>query len=90
MPGKWDTNEVRQSKAQFGDVVEGMSNEEVWTLVRRWDKEIYVLKRTSDLVDPGTKYDAHRSKDARFSPNKLRSQIERSYRGIVRHSQRVE
>lgn len=84
VPEKWESNEVRQVKAQSDDVFHGMSNEKVWMLVRRWDKEIYVLKRTSDLAGSRKKYDAHRSKDARFSPNKLRSQMERSYRDIVR------
>lgn len=46
IPGRWESNETRQAKAQHMDAVKGMSNEEVWTLVRRWDK---VYRRISEL-----------------------------------------
>ena len=43
LPRKWESNEVRQVKAQHETAVHGMSNEEVWTLVRRWDKVLFSM-----------------------------------------------
>ncbi|KAJ4294033.1 hypothetical protein N0V90_007722 [Kalmusia sp. IMI 367209] len=59
----------------------GMDDEEVWRLVRRWDKETYVLKKTSDKNT--RKYDLRVSRSAQFAPNKLRGQMERYYINIA-------
>ena len=45
-----------------------------------------MLKRTSELDRQEETYDARKSTDPQFSPNKLRSQIERSYRDVVVYS----
>ncbi|KAL2192559.1 hypothetical protein P885DRAFT_47399 [Corynascus similis CBS 632.67] len=58
-------------------LVGGMSNEELWLLIRRFNKQIYDVKATS--YSPPGGLDLNIADDEEFSPDKLRANIERLY-----------
>ncbi|OJJ44292.1 hypothetical protein ASPZODRAFT_135098 [Penicilliopsis zonata CBS 506.65] len=62
-------------------LVAGLSNEDLWLLVRRFNKQIYYVKAVSDA--PLQKLDLNRAEDEEFSPDKLRATIERFYTTVV-------
>ncbi|AEO59658.1 hypothetical protein MYCTH_103671 [Thermothelomyces thermophilus ATCC 42464] len=57
--------------------IEGMTNEELWLLVRRFNKQIYNVKATP--YPPPGGLDLNIAEDEEFSPDKLRANIERLY-----------
>ncbi|KAH8204192.1 hypothetical protein TruAng_001612 [Truncatella angustata] len=61
--------------------IEGVDNEDVWLWIRRFNKQIFCLKRTSKPLIGGL--DLNVAEDEEFSPNKLRSQFERLYMGPI-------
>ncbi|KAK5662501.1 hypothetical protein OQA88_8413 [Cercophora sp. LCS_1] len=61
-------------------LVGGMDNEELWMLVRRFDKQIYHLKATTYPVPGGL--DLNIADEEEFSPDKLRANLERLYMTI--------
>ena len=62
-------------------MVGGVRNEEVWTLVRRFNKIMYHV-RMIDHAPPGG-LDLHGSPDEEFSPDKLRANLERFYVTVI-------
>ncbi|KAK4156013.1 hypothetical protein C8A00DRAFT_41479 [Chaetomidium leptoderma] len=68
-------NEKKQDIA--APLVGGMANEELWLLVRRFNKQIYDVKATS--YPPPGGLDLNTADDQEFSPDKLRANFERLY-----------
>ncbi|KAI6294310.1 hypothetical protein MCOR33_008555 [Pyricularia grisea] len=63
------------------NLIAGIDNEDLWTFVRRFDKQVFFLKETSDALVGGL--DLYLADGAEFSANKLRSQFERLYMGMI-------
>ncbi|KAK4442416.1 hypothetical protein QBC34DRAFT_454864 [Podospora aff. communis PSN243] len=61
-------------------LVGGMDNEELWLLLRRFDKQIYHLKAVQYPVPGGL--DLNIADEDEFSPDKLRANLERLYMTI--------
>lgn len=62
-------------------LVGGLPNEELWTLVRRFNKQMYHVKATNAPILAGL--DLNIVDDDEFSPDKLRSNIERLYMTVI-------
>ncbi|KAL7898877.1 hypothetical protein HDV63DRAFT_385753 [Trichoderma sp. SZMC 28014] len=62
-------------------LVGGLRNEELWVLIRRFNKQIFEVK-SIDTV-PLADLDMNIAEDEVFSPEKLRAQLERLYMTIV-------
>lgn len=62
-------------------VVGGMRNEELWTLIRRFNKQVFEV-RSIEAV-PLADLDMNIAEDDAFSPDKLRAQLERLYMTII-------
>ncbi|KAJ5918828.1 hypothetical protein N7454_009972 [Penicillium verhagenii] len=62
-------------------IVAGLSNEDLWMLIRRFDKQVYCVKAAPNA--PLQKLDLTRSCDDEFSPDKLRTTLERFYTTVV-------
>lgn len=60
----------------------GISNDALYTLLRRWNKQIDHLRVGE--VQPG-RLDLSPSPDEVFSPEKLRSNVERVYISVIRN-----
>ncbi|TQN65122.1 hypothetical protein CSHISOI_10308, partial [Colletotrichum shisoi] len=61
--------------------VRGMDNEDLWVLVRRLNKSVYEIKRARETPFGGL--DLTVAEESQNSPNKLRSEMERLYMGLV-------
>ncbi|TFB01832.1 hypothetical protein CCMA1212_006529 [Trichoderma ghanense] len=70
-------------KAQFvpQPVVGGLRNEELWTLIRRFNQQVFEV-RSIDTV-PLADLDMNVAEDDTFSPDKLRATLERFYMTVV-------
>ncbi|KAF4552227.1 Hypothetical protein D9617_10g072070 [Elsinoe fawcettii] len=62
-------------------LVGGLENEELWVLVRRFNKQMYHVKEYPHPV-PGN-LDLNIADEEEFSPDKLRAQLERLYMTII-------
>ncbi|OKP10202.1 hypothetical protein PENSUB_4376 [Penicillium subrubescens] len=62
-------------------LAEGLSNEDLWLLIRRFNKQIYHVKAVQDSTSQ--KLDLNRVEDEQFPPEKLRMTIERFYTSVV-------
>ncbi|KAI7784966.1 hypothetical protein LA080_008365 [Diaporthe eres] len=62
-------------------LVGGMDNEELWLLVRRFNKQMYHVKSVPDRLPGGL--DLNIADDEEFSPDKLRANIERLYMTVI-------
>jgi hypothetical protein len=62
-------------------VVGGLRNEELWTLVRRFDKQVFHVKRIEER--PLADLDMNIADEEEFSPEKLRAQLERLYMVVL-------
>ncbi|KAF2226447.1 hypothetical protein BDZ85DRAFT_229809 [Elsinoe ampelina] len=62
-------------------LVGGLENEELWILVRRFNKQMYHVKEYPHPV-PGN-LDLNIADDEEFSPDKLRAQLERLYMTVI-------
>lgn len=62
-------------------VVGGLPNEELWTLVRRFDKQVFQVRRIEE--PPLADLDMNIADDEDFSPEKLRAQLERLYMIVI-------
>lgn len=62
-------------------LVAGLSNEQLFTLIRRFNKQMYHIKAI-DYPPPGG-LDLNISDEEEFSPDKLRSNIERLYMTVI-------
>ncbi|KAM4066328.1 hypothetical protein HRG_000442 [Hirsutella rhossiliensis] len=58
-------------------VVGGLANDDLWTLIRRFDKQIVHVKSIDE--PPLANLDMNIADDEDFSPEKLRAQLERMY-----------
>ncbi|KAK1996667.1 hypothetical protein LX36DRAFT_637668 [Colletotrichum falcatum] len=61
--------------------VRGIHNEVIWSLVRRFDKSVYEVKRVREIPYGGL--DLTVAEGSENSPNKLRSEMERLYMGLA-------
>ena len=62
-------------------IIEGVNNEDIWMLVRRFNKQLFHVNAVDDV--PGD-LDLHIRTDEEFSPDKMRGNIERLYMTVVR------
>ncbi|KAH1437075.1 hypothetical protein KXW29_007758 [Aspergillus fumigatus] len=62
-------------------IVTGLSNEDLWMLIRRFNKQIYCVKAVPN--PPLQRLDLNRAEDENFSPDKLRATLERFYTTVV-------
>ncbi|OQE12844.1 hypothetical protein PENFLA_c061G06503 [Penicillium flavigenum] len=62
-------------------LVAGISNQDLWMLIRRFDKQVYRVKAVSDA--PVQRLDLTRPNDDEFSPDKLRATLERFYTTVI-------
>ena len=62
-------------------LVGGLPNEELWTLVRRFNKQMYHVKATNAPLLGGL--DLNIVDEDEFSPDKLRSNLERLYMTVI-------
>lgn len=63
------------------ELVGGLENEELWTLVRRFNKQMYHVKATSAPLLGGL--DGNIVDEDEFSPDKLRANVERLYMTVI-------
>lgn len=72
----------KQKKQELSQpLVGGMDNEELWLLVRRFNKQMYHVKAVPDPLPGGL--DLNIADDEEFSPDKLRANIERLYMTVI-------
>ncbi|KAK1144456.1 hypothetical protein N8T08_005328 [Aspergillus melleus] len=71
----------RSNKVQEEELAEGLSNEDLWMLIRRFNKQIYYVKATQDTTQ--SVLDLNRAEDEQFPPEKLRMTIERFYTSVI-------
>ncbi|KAJ5773841.1 hypothetical protein N7457_008737 [Penicillium paradoxum] len=62
-------------------LAQGLSNEDLWMLIRRFDKQIYHVKAVQDTASQ--KLDLNRTENEQFPPEKLRITLERFYTSVV-------
>ncbi|KAJ5384545.1 hypothetical protein N7517_002456 [Penicillium concentricum] len=62
-------------------LVAGLSNEDLWMLIRRFDKQVYRVQAIPDA--PVQRLDLTRKDDDEFSPDKLRATLERFYVTVI-------
>ncbi|KAF7553860.1 hypothetical protein G7Z17_g3325 [Cylindrodendrum hubeiense] len=62
-------------------VVGSLDNEELWTLIRRFDKQVFHVKRLKR--PPLGQLDLNIAEEEEFSPEKLRAQLERFYMVVL-------
>lgn len=62
-------------------VVGGLANEELWTLIRRFNKQMYHVKALPE--PPLMGLDLNIADEEEFSPDKLRANIERLYMTVI-------
>lgn len=65
----------------IAQLVGGLPNEELWTLVRRFNKQMYHVKATAEQPPGGL--DLYIADEDEFSPDKLRSNVERLYMTVI-------
>jgi hypothetical protein len=70
--------------------VKGLDNDELWKIIRRFDKHIYHVKATTDGrkrgLRPELEMDLANSQGEEFNPDRLRSNLERLYIGFVSYN----
>lgn len=64
-----------------GPMVSGLTNEETWTLIRRFDKQVFHVKGVD--TPPLANLDMNIADDEEFSPDKLRAHLERLYISVA-------
>lgn len=71
-----------QKKQEVSEpLVGGMDNEDLWLLIRRFNKQMYHVKSVPNPVPGGL--DLNIADDEEFSPDKLRANIERLYMTVI-------
>ncbi|KAJ5715861.1 uncharacterized protein N7483_013042 [Penicillium malachiteum] len=72
----------KQSSRIFEEnLAQGISNEDVWMLLRRFNKQIYHVRAVKD--EKGQSLDLNRVDNERFPPEKLRITVERFYTSVI-------
>ncbi|KAH9949403.1 hypothetical protein B0H21DRAFT_804474 [Amylocystis lapponica] len=61
--------------------IHGLSNDDLFTLIRRFDKQLYHVKAIPE--PPKGQLDLESAQDEEFSPDKLRSNLERLYMTVI-------
>ena len=84
--GEGEEDEVRnlgwfEHPNDIPPLVGGLPNEELWTLIRRFNKQMYHVKATTDQPPGGL--DLYIVDEDEFSPDKLRSNVERLYMTVI-------
>ncbi|KAA8645029.1 uncharacterized protein ATNIH1004_009240 [Aspergillus tanneri] len=69
------------SKSIVEDLTPGLSNEDLWMLIRRFNKQIYYVKATHETTQQDL--DLNRAEDEQFPPEKLRMTLERFYTSVI-------
>ncbi|EYE98908.1 uncharacterized protein EURHEDRAFT_373989 [Aspergillus ruber CBS 135680] len=62
-------------------LAEGLSNEDLWMLIRRFNKQIYYVKAAEEA--PQKALDLNRAEDEKYPPEKLRITLERFYTSVI-------
>ncbi|OGE50047.1 hypothetical protein PENARI_c018G11885 [Penicillium arizonense] len=62
-------------------LAQGLSNEDLWMLLRRFDKQIYHVKAVHDVA--ALNLDLNRTENEQFPPEKLRMTLERFYTSVI-------
>ncbi|KAJ5776676.1 uncharacterized protein N7511_001687 [Penicillium nucicola] len=62
-------------------IAQGLSNEDLWMLLRRFDKQIYHVKAVHDVA--ALNLDLNRTENEQFPPEKLRMTLERFYTSVI-------
>ncbi|KAJ5486698.1 hypothetical protein N7530_000998 [Penicillium desertorum] len=62
-------------------LAKGLSNEDLWMLIRRFDKQIYHVKAVHDTAS--LNLDLNRTENEQFPPEKLRITLERFYTSVI-------
>ncbi|KAJ5256071.1 hypothetical protein N7497_006478 [Penicillium chrysogenum] len=62
-------------------LAKGLSNEDLWMLIRRFNKQIYHVKAVHDTAS--LNLDLNRTENEQFPPEKLRITLERFYTSVV-------
>lgn len=71
-----------QKKQELSEpFVGGMDNDELWLLIRRFNKQMYHVKSVPDPLPGGL--DLNIADDEEFSPDKLRANLERLYMTVI-------
>lgn len=71
-----------QKKQEVSEpLVGGMDNEDLWLLIRRFNKQMYHVKSVPDPLPGGL--DLNIADDEEFSPDKLRANVERLYMTVI-------
>ena len=73
----WDSRPEHIPKPLVG----GLANEDIWLLIRRFDKQMYHVKAMKE--DPLSKLDLETAEEDEFSPDKLRANVERLYMTVI-------
>jgi hypothetical protein len=68
-------------KATTDSLTTGLSDEDLWMLIRRFNKQIYHVKAAANTASEDL--DLNRAQDEQFPPEKLRITIERFYTSVV-------
>ncbi|KAJ5570117.1 uncharacterized protein N7459_009547 [Penicillium hispanicum] len=63
------------------NLAQGLSNEDLWLLIRRFNKQIYHVKAVQDPASQNL--DLNRKDQERFPPEKLRITVERFYTSVI-------
>ncbi|KAF5985361.1 hypothetical protein FBULB1_2931 [Fusarium bulbicola] len=75
----WGDDQIRPEDY----AIDGMKNEDIWLLVRRFNKKQRVFHLKHAPNHPEDEMDFNVAEEEQFSPNKLRAQIERLYMGAI-------
>jgi hypothetical protein len=62
-------------------IICGFSNEQLWTLMRRFDSQTFHVKKINE--PPLANLDMNIAEDEEFSPEKLRAHLERLYTSVI-------
>ena len=73
----WDQSSSSSSSRPQLPMVGGLPDEQLWTLVRRFDKQVFEVRSLDDCPLAGLDMNIADAED--FSPDKLRAQLERLY-----------
>lgn len=73
----WDRDPAHIPKPLVG----GLANEDIWLLIRRFDKQMYHVKAMKEA--PLSGLDVETAEEDEFSPDKLRANVERLYMTVI-------
>ncbi|KAF7520314.1 hypothetical protein PCG10_009233 [Penicillium crustosum] len=80
-PRPANTQWKASSQAVEETLAKGLSNEDLWMLIRRFNKQIYHVKAVHDTA--ALNLDLNRTENEQFPPEKMRMTLERFYISVV-------